>query len=477
MSEIAGGGRSALRSVRPDAYEPMPPALYVYRQSTPHGEHTGIVCDVTPEAFLDGRVLGHESVQPERVDGLARYLATMPQRVELVSTLHRAGPVVASHAGAGARAAAGPRRRRARRRAPHGVADPARPAGRGAVPRAGRRHPLHRRRAPPGGRQPRRCGPAPDGTPAAACCAWPTRSTGCGWPPSTGGWRARSTPRWCASLLEASFDVRPVADAQEALATGIAVNLDRRWYVATLFRRATARVTGPGRLAAPRPRARPAARGHRRWSDPGLDRGSPRGVRRRRRGAVRAARTETRNPHRDRRRRPGGTGQEHILLTQTRLRHLPAHSRLLTPRTNDDLDWLNDTPGYYITETTAEHGRRSFLPALPPFDLRGYWARRRDEDPSDAPLTASVHRAQHGAGSWTEEARLDDRRGRRSQRVTIGPLWGWAEALPRLSDQKARPAAGWASPRHGRQANDASAPSPSGGRGAASASAPWAAWR
>ena len=71
----------------------MPPALYVYRQSTPHGEHTGIVCDVTPEAFLDGRVRGHESVQPERVDGLARYLATVPQRVELVSTLHRAGPV------------------------------------------------------------------------------------------------------------------------------------------------------------------------------------------------------------------------------------------------------------------------------------------------------------------------------------------------------------------------------------------------
>ena len=34
-------------------------------------------------------------------------------------------------------------------------------------------------------------------------------------------------------LLEASFDVRPVADAQEALASGIAVNLDRRWYAAT----------------------------------------------------------------------------------------------------------------------------------------------------------------------------------------------------------------------------------------------------
>jgi uncharacterized protein (DUF1015 family) len=92
MVESAGVWRSAPRAVRPEAYEPMPPALYVYRQSTPHGEHTGIVCDITPEAFLDGRVLGHESVHPDRVDGLARYLATTPQRVQLVSTLHRAGP-------------------------------------------------------------------------------------------------------------------------------------------------------------------------------------------------------------------------------------------------------------------------------------------------------------------------------------------------------------------------------------------------
>jgi uncharacterized protein (DUF1015 family) len=34
-------------------------------------------------------------------------------------------------------------------------------------------------------------------------------------------------------LLEASFDVRPAADATEALATGIAVNLDGCWYAAT----------------------------------------------------------------------------------------------------------------------------------------------------------------------------------------------------------------------------------------------------
>jgi len=34
MSEISGAGQSALRTVRPDAFEPMPPALYVYRQTT-----------------------------------------------------------------------------------------------------------------------------------------------------------------------------------------------------------------------------------------------------------------------------------------------------------------------------------------------------------------------------------------------------------------------------------------------------------
>jgi hypothetical protein len=94
MSEIAVAAQQPPRAVRPHAYEPMPPALYVYRQRTPHGEHTGIVCDITPEAFLDGRVRGHESVQPDRVDGLAQYLATVPQRVELVSTLHPAGPVL-----------------------------------------------------------------------------------------------------------------------------------------------------------------------------------------------------------------------------------------------------------------------------------------------------------------------------------------------------------------------------------------------
>ena len=232
VSEVSGGGRSALRSVRPEAYEPMPPALYVYRQSTPHGQHTGIVCDVTPEAFLDGRVLGHESVQPERVDGLARYLATMPQHVELVSTLHEAGPVV---------------------RATLALV-PDLPPDRDVVAPDGTRHTVwcvprgpqadelcrelggvthyiadgHHRVAASlevwarSGRDSRR---------GVLCVAYPL------------DWlRLAAIDRRVAgpvdaclvrSLLEASFVVRPVADAREALSAGVAVAFDRRWYAAT----------------------------------------------------------------------------------------------------------------------------------------------------------------------------------------------------------------------------------------------------
>ena len=219
------------RVVRPEAYEPMPPALYVYRQRTPHGEHTGIVCDIAPEAFLDGRVLGHESVQPDRVDGLARYLATAPQRVELVSTLHRAGPVLRAVLA------------RASRRPPtRDVAGP-----------DGARHTVWR--IPPGQTEAlcRELGAAThyiaDGhhRVAAGLDVWARsghdarRGLLCVTYPLD-GLRLASIDRRLVgpidtallrALLEASFDVRPVADAEEALATGIAVNLDRRWYAAT----------------------------------------------------------------------------------------------------------------------------------------------------------------------------------------------------------------------------------------------------
>jgi uncharacterized protein (DUF1015 family) len=232
MSEVAVAVGSASRPVRPDAYEPTPPALYVYRQTTPHGEHTGIVCDITPEAFLDGRVRGHESVQPDRVDGLARYLATAPQRVELVSTLHRAGPHVrATLAGAielsPARDVAGPDgSRHTVWRVPEGpqTEQLCRELGAATHYIADGHHRVAASlevwaRSRPALRR------------GVLCVAYPL-----------GGLRLASFDRRVAGpvdsalvrdLLEANFDVRPAADAQEALASGIAVNLDRRWYVAS----------------------------------------------------------------------------------------------------------------------------------------------------------------------------------------------------------------------------------------------------
>jgi uncharacterized protein (DUF1015 family) len=231
MSEVAVAARWAPRAVCPDAYEPMPPALCVYRQSTPHGEHVGIVCDITPEAFLDGRVRGHESVLPDRVDGLARYLATAPQRVELVSTLHRAGPVV----------------RATLARAPE------QPPARDVAGPDGSRHTIWRiSEGPETDELCRELGAAThyiaDGhhRVAASLALWArfgrdsTRGVLCVAYPLD-GLRLASFDRRVAGpvdsalvrdLLEANFDVRPATDAQDALASGIAVSLDRRWYVA-----------------------------------------------------------------------------------------------------------------------------------------------------------------------------------------------------------------------------------------------------
>lgn len=234
-SAIAGDGWSALRAVRPEAYEPMAQALYVYRQTTPRGDHTtahtGIVCDIAPEAFLDGRVRGHESVQPQRVDGLARYLATAPQRVELVSTLHRAGPEVRSAL----------------------ALTPQLPPDRDFVGPDGSRHTVWRiPQGPQADALCREMGASihyiADGhhRVAATLQAWArsgqdsSRGVLCVAYPLD-GLRLASIDRRVAGpvdpalvrgLLEASFTVRPVNDAHEALTTGIAVNLGRRWYVA-----------------------------------------------------------------------------------------------------------------------------------------------------------------------------------------------------------------------------------------------------
>ncbi len=71
-------------------YEGFPvPALYVYRLRSGHHVQTGIVGEVPPQAFVDGRVLGHEGVQPERVDALGLHLARLGARSTLVALMFR----------------------------------------------------------------------------------------------------------------------------------------------------------------------------------------------------------------------------------------------------------------------------------------------------------------------------------------------------------------------------------------------------
>lgn len=78
------------------AYTPAPqPALYVYRLTERGRQHTGVIASVAVEGFSDGRVLGHESVQPERVAGLVRHYDRVPTRSELVALFHPDNGMVA----------------------------------------------------------------------------------------------------------------------------------------------------------------------------------------------------------------------------------------------------------------------------------------------------------------------------------------------------------------------------------------------
>jgi uncharacterized protein (DUF1015 family) len=81
--------------IDPDAYDESATALFVYRLRRGDAEHVGVVGEVSAEAFVDGRVRGHEAVQPDRVEALVHRFAGAPARSELVALLHRAGPGVA----------------------------------------------------------------------------------------------------------------------------------------------------------------------------------------------------------------------------------------------------------------------------------------------------------------------------------------------------------------------------------------------
>jgi uncharacterized protein (DUF1015 family) len=78
------------------AYTAMPqPALFVYRLTDQGREHTGVIASVALEGFGDGRVLGHEGVQHERVASLVRHYQHVPMRSELVALFHPVDPAVA----------------------------------------------------------------------------------------------------------------------------------------------------------------------------------------------------------------------------------------------------------------------------------------------------------------------------------------------------------------------------------------------
>ena len=78
------------------AYTPVPgPAVFVYRMSDRGREHTGVIASVDVAGFSDGRVLGHEAVQPERVAGLVRHYEQVTKRSELVALFHPVDPRVA----------------------------------------------------------------------------------------------------------------------------------------------------------------------------------------------------------------------------------------------------------------------------------------------------------------------------------------------------------------------------------------------
>jgi uncharacterized protein (DUF1015 family) len=78
-------------AIDPAAYDESATALYVYRQRRDGASHTGVVCEVAIQAFVDGRVRGHEAVHTRRVEAMVRHHATTTAPLALVTLLHRAG--------------------------------------------------------------------------------------------------------------------------------------------------------------------------------------------------------------------------------------------------------------------------------------------------------------------------------------------------------------------------------------------------
>ena len=88
--------RALQRLLESGAYLPVPePAVFVYRMSDRGREHTGVIASVAVAGCNDGRVLGHEAVQSERVAGLVRHYGQVSKRSELVTLFHPVDSLVA----------------------------------------------------------------------------------------------------------------------------------------------------------------------------------------------------------------------------------------------------------------------------------------------------------------------------------------------------------------------------------------------
>jgi uncharacterized protein (DUF1015 family) len=87
--------RALRRLLERRAYSPVhEPTIFVYGLTDDRRDHTGVIANVAVEGFGDGRVLGHERVQPERVDALVRHYQRVSMRSELVALFHPQDPVV-----------------------------------------------------------------------------------------------------------------------------------------------------------------------------------------------------------------------------------------------------------------------------------------------------------------------------------------------------------------------------------------------
>jgi uncharacterized protein (DUF1015 family) len=96
VDEIGAANAAGLeRLLAAGTYSPLSqPAMYVYRLHLGSEEHTGIVAELDAAAFTDGRILGHEAVQPARVEALVHHFGAVPTRSELVTVMHRSDEVV-----------------------------------------------------------------------------------------------------------------------------------------------------------------------------------------------------------------------------------------------------------------------------------------------------------------------------------------------------------------------------------------------